>query len=1094
MLRWSIAFGWLQGIGNKLRPRRKPRPARKWMRPVHLQLEILEDRKLFTNNAWLPLNPQPFDGISAANPAQQLLQPTTTSLLPTLGINSGTLSVSGNFSLTDTGGYSLTLSESGPAGNGDNFQFQASGPVTFSLTEQGTFSQNGYSTNSVVLTQTGTLAWSFLQTDGSGNTVQYLSGTNALTTTSNGGAPFDPAFWTGFNWLPLLQQISSQNNLGLGSLSASNVTVSETNGSDNYAWQQTGGLATVQGNVQQPLGDVLGQTGQQTATQTAVEQFSSSNQGNDGFSLTALGSFANGSYALGSVAYQETGSQTLGFNATVANAPSGQGAESGMQSFSGHNQVLGDAAGESFDFTSRNTLVYGEKSSGTYSLFQSGSYGNGSFNLGCLNYNAQGTGAESLTQTALQTQTGTFSQSGNVSGTDSYGVAGTLGSSGTTTQQGGFTATLSSTAQESQSGGFTLNELGGYGNGSWGLNCINLSEVLSGTFSQQQVGTTTQTGVSTTTQTGSISDSYALLYVSVSTTSASGSSTASSTQTGTITLTSTSSATAAGSCGYTLSLLGAQQNGSISLSSYVLSTSQNGVTTSVLQSTQTSSGSGQDSVSGSGNGAANSSYGGVTSAAPSSGSFTGSDSFSYASSNSQTTTDVSTVSVSVYLAGCYANGSYALSSVAYNAAGQDSWSSGGNDTSNDQGNGTSNDSGNVQGNSTASYGGDSFTDLNSETYTDSSTDSGSDGSTDTTSASGASQWTLTQLGSYGNFSFSFGSLLYQANGSSTSTTILGGNSTAQDNTTSTFNDSGVNSDSGTLPLSGNDGTFGLSSDNGLGTATDTSQLSNNGTSTNSLSETLVQTDSWNLYQAGLFQGGSYSLSSVSYTDVQTTSWTLVQVSGSTGTGGNSVSAGNVLVARPNYALGGLGCSSSSNGTSTSTSLQTALTWSTATTTEIGTSGSTLSEYGVFGAGSFSYASFVYQWQNSASGTIQTSSGSSFVVSGTDSSSNGLGQNSNNSQALLVLSGTNTGTLQVQDTYSESGVQSSVMTTTYTSSASQYQAGCYSAGSHAFSSAVFSSQGSDSWSQQQAGWMVGTSSDSWTSLYSGPRKLDHRLSY
>ena len=239
-------------------------------------------------------------------------------MLPEFGLQSASLSLSGLFSLTDTGAYSLSLNAAGPDGSTACFAFSENGSVTFNLVELGSFTQAGFSANSVVLTQTAALSWSFLETDGAGNTISFLSGLNTFTLVNNGAAPFDPNFWVGYNWADLTRNVSDLNGLGLPSLTASSLSLTE-NGTESYLFQETNAVATVAGSNQQTIGD-LNQTGQQNVGETTVEQFAASNQGNDTFALSALGQYANASYALSSVAYLENGNETLQLSATVSDA------------------------------------------------------------------------------------------------------------------------------------------------------------------------------------------------------------------------------------------------------------------------------------------------------------------------------------------------------------------------------------------------------------------------------------------------------------------------------------------------------------------------------------------------------------------------------------------------------------------------------------------------------------------------------------------------------------------------------------------------------------------------------------------------------
>ena len=263
-------------------------PTRRWVKYIRPWVEPLEERRLFTNNAWLVQQLTPFDGTTQTLLTTALFRPATTNLLTQIGLQGTSISATGSVSLSDSGNYQLSLSQSGPYdSSGDHYTFTESGPVTFSLSELGKFSATGYTITSETLTQTSTLSWSLVETNSSGNTVQSLSGTTTAASTPPGTAPFDTFFPQGFNWLPPTLKVSSLNTLGLSNLTATALSVTETNGSENYTFQLTNAVATVQGTVQQPLSNSLLQSGQNSYTETIVEQFNSTNTGSDAFALTS---------------------------------------------------------------------------------------------------------------------------------------------------------------------------------------------------------------------------------------------------------------------------------------------------------------------------------------------------------------------------------------------------------------------------------------------------------------------------------------------------------------------------------------------------------------------------------------------------------------------------------------------------------------------------------------------------------------------------------------------------------------------------------------------------------------------------------------
>jgi hypothetical protein len=65
-------------VEERWEQQRLRQPAPSWRQPVRPRLEVLEERRPFANNAFLPNQLAPVDGSSQANVAAQLLRPATT--------------------------------------------------------------------------------------------------------------------------------------------------------------------------------------------------------------------------------------------------------------------------------------------------------------------------------------------------------------------------------------------------------------------------------------------------------------------------------------------------------------------------------------------------------------------------------------------------------------------------------------------------------------------------------------------------------------------------------------------------------------------------------------------------------------------------------------------------------------------------------------------------------------------------------------------------------------------------------------------------------------------------------------------------------
>ncbi len=1036
-------------------PRRGHKAPPNSIKIVHPALEVLEDRRLFNVNAWLPQRLEPIDGAGRDNPAAPLFHPATTDLLPSPGLQSTTVTASGLFTVTDSGAFSLSLTESGPYGNNNFYSFSESGTVSFSLVELGTFSANGFSTTSVTLNETASLSWSFLVTDDNGHTVSYQSGNGTVTAQGTGAAPFDPYFAPGFNWLPVTQQVSSQNSLNLTGLSATSLSATETGGSDSFLFQESG-TATVQGSDRVPLGNNLLQTGQYSYTVTGVQSFSSSLQGNDTFLLTELGQYAGNSYSLSSVTYSESGTQSSVFNATFTDSETGNGSTTGAQSFSGGNHTLGGSASESFQFTGLSTTHYGESATSNYSFSESGTFGGGSFALSSLNYGAAGSGGYSLTQTSLQTQTGTFSSTESASGTDSFGIAGTLTSAGTVTQSGGYTATSNGTLQDLESGNFTLHELGTYTNGSWSLTSFNLSESLSGTFSSQAVDSQTQTGAGTVTDSGTGTDSFLLNFGTFVTDRGGQTVNSTDTQTDNFTVTSGGNTSWSGASSYTLALLGTLVQGSPGLNSYVFSSGQSGTFVTTGSFTSSETGTAQDTASGSDSATHSVSAGGLNDLLTGASSFTAGDSFTSAANDSGSSTDTGSLNRALYLAGVYFQGSFSLSSVSSSETGSDSWTQGGFATTTDSGTNNFTDGGSGTDAGTLVLGGGTFAGTGGGSYSDSGGGSFSGTATDSYSATGSSHFTFTERGTYGGYSYSFGSVVYQANGTS--------NGTVQETATSSFGGSfgGTFNDNGTTTANGS---YAIHTESALGTAVDSGTDSVGYRSNETLTETVTSADSWNVYEAGGFVGGSWNLSSVNYGESFTDTFSAQDYGSATDSGTDTFYSAGSSTGGDTTVLGGGSVSNSgtvifSDGGSDSFSDQ-----GNQTVTSSGTDTYLLTELGTFGNLSFAFSSMVYQGGDSVTETTVESSNDTAGGTETGSASEqGLGTyigtyaggNENGGGSFLASSNVS---FQTGGNNSFSGTYS------YSDRFTFYQAGQWAQGSVSLSSLSSTETVNETWSFQ-----------------------------
>jgi hypothetical protein len=1052
---WFLASGWLW----KRRPGKRPNTgqAKSIARPVYPGLEALERRDLFAVNVWLPQRLLPIEGSSQPDQPYQLFQPAGTSLQPTTGLTAATVTLAGSFSLTDTGAYSLSLSEAGPFGSNDCFVFSESGTLSFSVTEQGSVGNSGFSTGSVAPTQTVSLAWSFLETDGAGNTIQYTTGSDAFTVQANGATPGDPYFWDGFNWHDPTWQLSARNNLGLTGLAATSLTVTES-GTDSFDLEISSGTATITGSGSQPLYDHLTQSGQQSYTDTVSESFTASNHGQDTFSLSEQGSYDGSNFALSSVAFSESGQNSLAFTDTLTEARGGTETANGSQAFSGNLHTFGAASSESFQFSDLTTSHYSESASASYSLYEGGSYGAGSFSLGSLNFSEQGSGGLTLAQTATQTQTGTETATDNAASTDSLGVSGTLTDSGTATLSGNYTYTSLETLQETDSGTFSLSELGGYGNSSWALSTFSLSESASGTVTDQLLDTFTESGSGTITDGGAGTDSYALNYQSVNTTSAQDTASYQETITESFTETSTDSSTATGTDSFSLTEIGSSSGGSIALSSYALSTSETDSYATADTFTEAATATGTAFSSGTDSGT-HATSGAVSNTDLGNDSFQDAATFTQQSSETAAFTDTGTFSDSSAVGGSFSGGHFAFGTVSLSQAASDSWIYADSQSSTATGTESGTDSQTGQSAGSVVSGGVSSGGLGNTTSTSSTQETFTDTDTSTLTEGGGQSWSLSEQGTYGGDSYSLSSVVYQATGS------FGG--TFQEVASDSYAGSGSDSYTSSSNQSSTSA-LAVTSGSGLGSSTEHGTASFNLTAHSTLTQTTATADSWSVYEAGSCAAGTWSLSSVSYGESDSDSFTVQQTDSASDSGTETVLATATLSGGQTSVYGGGSVTGLDTVLASSTATDSYTDSSADTLTQSGSDSWSLSEQGSFAGFAFSLSSVVSQGGAHFSETWTAAETHAFTGNESDSRTEQSQGHAAGTYAAASDSSVNSFTDTSTDSFTTAG--SSVYSETLTAgdTSSFYEAGSYAEDSFNLSSvndaeafsAQFAYQGGD----------------------------------
>jgi hypothetical protein len=1069
----GFLFQWVRGLfrqpGGKRRQRRPTKPSR---RDTHLFLEPLEDRRLFSLNVWMPQRLNPVGAVGQNNQALQLFQPAGADLGTQTGVNSGNISMAASISLVDTGAYSLSLTQTGSITGGGTFTFTESGPLTFSLSEQGTQGASGYAISSVVLTQTASLHWSYVQTNSMGMTVSNQSGTYAFATTSLGTTVLDPFFWDGMNWSDPTTKLTQDRNVMLW-MGNSTITVSETGGSESYTFRVNNGAETITGgNNSTPAGDML-QGGQESYAFSNTGTYSFSNQGADTFTLWEQGTASTHTYSLTSVAYSETGNgaggQSLGygFQFTEGGTISQTGTATlwSNQSASAHSVSLGGNSNASVQFTNNLTYSYSESGSqASYTITEQGGYSFGYFNLSSVAFNSQGNGSYAFGSTGSNTSTGTTASTDYANSTANFGSGPNLDrliNTMTDTNNGTFSALTTSTYTESNTPTFSLSEQGSYNHGCFSLGTVTVTEGGSGSCSFQQTDSYSATITGTLSQTGNVSVNFGdgALTGGIYT---SGADTDNAVVTGSYTLQNSSADTLSrsGAMSFSLSVTGSDSaTGTISLSSYALSSGQG-----YSFSLSTSSSSSENILwhsqeSGTNIGNVSGAYGSTTSAGVGNESFSSASTYIYTSQTSFTSSDAGSENDSTYQGGNFAAGSYALSSVNLSQSSSETWSASGGDHYTLDGGTQTVLSGSNLGTYNSALGGSNFLNLGSGSSNETiqTTSGGIWG--DSYSQTGNTSTSSQQMGSYAGGSFAYNTVTYQGNSSEADTYQSSGWQGNNVHSTSSYTSSSNESDTSAGP-----GSSGVN----VGSYVDSGFNDSHAGECVAWSLTSTTSSSYSVYEAGsITSAGTYSLSSVAYyqtssdtlnlqqTDTANTSGTDSYTStgsGSQGAASFNASSGNAMTNSSSY-------SQTSTDTYSGTSID--------TTTESDNDHMVLSEAGSFANLSFNLSSVSY-----LASSIQNSSDQ---LSGNTASTATVAYSSAYSQSMAgtaALGSSNGGGTNVMSQSSQNNyVQTAADTCTQGSSALASsvleEAGTFSGDSYALSSVIYNQIGSDSSSSSDA---------------------------
>ena len=314
-----------------------------------------------------------------------------------------------------------------------------------------------------------------------------------------------------------------------------------------------------------------------TDTWSATDSFS---QGNT-YSLAESGTFGYGVYNMNAVTVQESATSADQYNESDAATQSG--------SDSGSNAITTTTtSGGSFGYSNAGTSdtqtstetwsdTYISGSSYAYGSTQSqtsSESGSGTDLAGVASWNSvvyQGSVGESYTEAGLATSSSGGSDTLTLTDDNSQNNVSPLGTGTTETMTAtssftecdgaSFSASASDSWSAAGSDSVTVYQSGQFGNGSYNLGCLAISEVGADTWQELQSGATTTAGTQTTTSGGSGSFSMSGSFSSGVSLSQSGTSSSSQTDGAVYTTTDSASSSSSGSDSFAWSEAGAFANG-----------------------------------------------------------------------------------------------------------------------------------------------------------------------------------------------------------------------------------------------------------------------------------------------------------------------------------------------------------------------------------------------------------------------------------------------------------------------------------------------------------------------------------------------------
>ena len=509
---WKKWRWWLRKDGGRVR-----KPLKSIMRFGHLELETLEPRWLFNTAVFLPRRSVPLEGVNQIS-LNNWFSPVGGDLSPQFGLGDGpvsaTLSLAGSFTLNTAATYTLTLNIAGGTAP-TTFSFTETASVTVTLYEGGSNANGSLSVSSYSLAQTAVASWTYQEW----TPVELLSGNGTYTTLDTSPGFTDSFHWYGFDWYDSVACISKANNLGLPSMAWNSFTLNQTGTYSQFTYQEWGTTTLTEsrsysatspagsngsggshgggGGTHGGSGDTSDITIGETLALAQYGNYTYTEDGNGTFNLFEQGSYANASFNLSSVFYNEASTITSStYQQTGTESLSGSYTESASDTAIEGLTTLTNSSGSAYNFQELDTYNYSESDTGSYALAESGNYATSAFNLSSVVLNRLGAGLYSYQESGFETlSSGTGNSGSSTTADQCYGLNGNATVQNSDNQSYTFTGTESHTYAENGSGTFSDYEAGSFARGSYSLSSYALSATA--TASSSSLSTLAQSNTGT---------------------------------------------------------------------------------------------------------------------------------------------------------------------------------------------------------------------------------------------------------------------------------------------------------------------------------------------------------------------------------------------------------------------------------------------------------------------------------------------------------------------------------------------------------------------------------------------------------------------